>query len=154
MARNPTAGTDTLRPKGQLKALAPLWGFMRPYRGRVALAAVCLLLASAAVLVLGQGVRHLVDWGFADPTGGRLDRSALSMIAIVVVLAGATAGRFYLVSWLGERISADIRRAVFDRVLSLSPAFFETKAGRYCGKWRDARPNTITMPTKASQSRR
>jgi ATP-binding cassette subfamily B protein len=71
-------------------------------------------------------VRHLVDWGFADPTGGRLDHAALGMIAIVVVLAGATAGRFYLVSWLGERVSADLRRAVFDRVLSLSPAFFET----------------------------
>jgi len=126
MARQPIGGTETLRPKGQLKALAPLWGFMRPYRGRVVLAAICLLLASAAVLVLGQGVRHLVDWGFNDASGHRLDQAALGMIAIVIVLAGATAGRFYLVSWLGERVSADIRRAVFDRVLSLSPAFFET----------------------------
>jgi len=126
MAKQPVGGSNTLRPKGQLKALAPLWGFMRPYRGRVVLAAVCLLLASAAVLVLGQGVRHLVDWGFNDASGHRLDQAALGMIAIVIVLAGATAGRFYLVSWLGERVSADIRRAVFDRVLSLSPAFFET----------------------------
>jgi len=126
MARQPIGGTEILRPKGQLKALAPLWGFMRPYRARVVMAAVCLLLAAGAVLVLGQGVRHLVDWGFADKSGTRLDQAALGMIAIVVVLAGATAGRFYLVSWLGERVSADIRRAVFDRVLSLSPAFFET----------------------------
>jgi len=126
MARNVTGGSDSLRPKGQLKALAPLWGFMRPYRGRVALAALCLLLAAGAVLVLGQGVRHLVDWGFADRSGARLDQAALGMIGIVVILAAATAGRFYLVSWLGERVSADIRRAVFDRVLSLSPAFFET----------------------------
>jgi len=126
MAKQPAGGSDTVRPKGQLKALAPLWGFMRPYRGRVVLASVCLLLAAAAVLVLGQGVRHLVDWGFNDASGHRLDQAALGMIAIVVVLAGATAGRFYLVSWLGERVSADIRRAVFDRVLSLSPAFFET----------------------------
>jgi len=126
MARQPIGGTETLRPKGQLKALAPLWGFMRPYRGRVVLAAVCLLLAAGAVLALGQGVRHLVDWGFNDARGHRLDQAALGMIAIVVILAGATAGRFYLVSWLGERVSADIRRAVFDRVLSLSPAFFET----------------------------
>jgi len=126
MANKPAGGSDTVRPKGQLKALAPLWGFMRPYRGRVVLAAVCLLLASAAVLILGQGVRHLVDWGFNDASGHRLDQAALGMIAIVIVLAGATAGRFYLVSWLGERVSADIRRAVFDRVLSLSPAFFET----------------------------
>ena len=126
MARQPIGGTETLRPKGQLKALAPLWGFMRPYRGRVVLAAVCLLLAAGAVLALGQGVRHLVDWGFNDASGHRLDQAALGMIAIVVILAGATAGRFYLVSWLGERVSADIRRAVFYRVLSLSPAFFET----------------------------
>ena len=126
MANTPAGGSDTVRPKGQLKALAPLWGFMRPYRARVALAAICLLLAAGAVLVLGQGVRHLVDWGFADKSGTRLDQAALGMIAIVVVLAGATSGRFYLVSWLGERVSADIRRAVFDRVLSLSPAFFET----------------------------
>jgi len=109
-----------------MTALKPLWGFLRPYRGRVALAALCLILAAGAVLVLGQGVRHLVDWGFADPTGRRLDHAALGMILIVAVLAGATAGRFYLVSWLGERVSADIRRAVFDRVLTLSPAFFET----------------------------
>jgi ATP-binding cassette subfamily B protein len=126
MANEPAGGSDAARPKGQLKALAPLWGFMRPYRGRVVLAAVCLLLAAGAVLVLGQGVRHLVDWGFNDASGTRLDQAALGMIVIVVVLAGATAGRFYLVSWLGERVSADIRRAVFDRVLSLSPAFFET----------------------------
>lgn len=126
MANEPVGGNDTARPKGQLKALAPLWGFMRPYRARVVLAAVCLLLAAGAVLILGQGVRHLVDWGFNDPSGTRLNQAALGMIAIVVVLAGATSGRFYLVSWLGERVSADIRRAVFDRVLSLSPAFFET----------------------------
>ncbi|MDB5359638.1 MAG: transporter [Rhodospirillales bacterium] len=126
MANEPVGGNDTARPKGQLKALAPLWGFMRPYRARVVLAAVCLLLAAGAVLILGQGVRHLVDWGFNDPSGTRLNQAALGMIAIVIVLAGATSGRFYLVSWLGERISADIRRAVFDRVLSLSPAFFET----------------------------
>jgi ATP-binding cassette, subfamily B, bacterial len=130
MANKPAGGSETLRPKGQLKALAPLWGFMRPYRGRMALAAVCLLLASAAVLILGQGVRHLVDWGFNDSSGHRLNQAALGMVAIVAVLAGATAGRFYLVSWLGERVSADIRRAVFDRVLSLSPAFFEaTRTG-------------------------
>ena len=126
MATKPAEGGTSPRAKGQLKALAPLWGFMRPYRGRVALAALCLLLAAGAVLVLGQGVRHLVDWGFNDASGTRLDQAALGMILIVVVLAGATAGRFYLVSWLGERVSADIRRAVFDRVLSLSPAFFET----------------------------
>ncbi|GGF46172.1 ABC transporter [Aliidongia dinghuensis] len=126
MAKDPTGGSSGPRAKGQLKALAPLWRFLAPYRGRLALAGLCLIAAAGAVLVLGQGVRHLVDWGFADPSGARLDQAALGMILIVAVLAGATAGRFYLVSWLGERVSADIRRAVFDRVLSLSPAFFET----------------------------
>ena len=73
MANTPAGGSDTVRPKGQLKALAPLWGFLRPYRARVALAAICLLLAAGAVLVLGQGVRHLVDWCFADKSGTRLE---------------------------------------------------------------------------------
>jgi ATP-binding cassette subfamily B protein len=126
MASARADGGDGHRAKGRVATLAPLWSFLSPYRGRVALATLCLMLAAGAVLAMGQGVRHLIDWGFADASGRRLDQAALAMVAIVVVLAGATAGRFYLVSWLGERVSADIRRAVFDHVLDLSPAFFET----------------------------
>ncbi len=123
MARPPAL---PLRPKGDLRALEALWPFLRPHRLRVALASLCLITASGMVLILVQGVRRLIDVGFGDTTGHRLDQAALAMVAIVLLLAGATAGRFYLVSWLGERVSADLRRTVFNRVIDLSPEFFET----------------------------
>jgi len=98
--------------------------YTRPYRGRVAGASVALLLAAGLVLALGQGLRRLIDFGFAAP--GKLDQTALVMSGLVATLAVATAVRFYLVSWLGERVAADIRRDVFEHVITLSPAFFET----------------------------
>ncbi len=100
--------------------------FLRPYRGRVAAASVVLLLAAGLVLLLGQGVRRLIDFGFAAGDVGRLNQAALAMAAVVLGLGVSTAARFYLVSWLGERVAADMRAAVFDRVLTLSPATFET----------------------------
>ena len=85
------------------------------------------LLASAGlVLALGQGLRHLIDGGFASGSQARLNATALAMSAIIALLAFATAARFALVTWLGERIGADLRRAVFDHTISLSPAWFET----------------------------
>ena len=126
MARPPSGANLPLRPKGDLRSLRALWPFLRRYRGRLALAAVFLITASALVLVLVQGVRLLIDIGFHDTSGHRLNQAALAMIAIVALLAVSTAGRFYMVSWIGERISADLRAAVFDRAIGLSPEFFET----------------------------
>jgi ATP-binding cassette subfamily B protein len=100
--------------------------YLRPYRWRAVAAAAALLLAAGLTLGLGQGLRHLIDSGFGDSGPGALDIAALAMFGVVAALAFATAARFFLVSWLGERVAADIRRAVFDHVLSLSPAFFET----------------------------
>jgi ATP-binding cassette subfamily B protein len=107
-------------------ALRLLFPYLRPYRARVAVATIVLLLAASLVLGLGQGVRHLIDNGFAAGDGARLNHAALAMGAIVAGLGITTASRFYLISWLGERVAADIRRAVFDRVLILGPATFET----------------------------
>jgi len=126
MARQPAGVSLPLRPKGELRSLRALWPFLRPYRLRMALASVCLVTASSLVLVLVQGVRRLIDIGFHDTTGHALNQAALAMIVVVALLAASTAGRFYLVSWLGERVSADLRRTVFDRVIVLSPEFFET----------------------------
>ena len=109
-----------------LSALRLILPFLRPYRGRVAAASVVLLLAAGLVLLLGQGVRRLIDFGFAAGDVGRLNQAALAMAAVVLGLGVSTAARFYLVSWLGERVAADMRAAVFDRVLTLSPATFET----------------------------
>ena len=107
-------------------ALRLLLPFLRPYRGRAAGAAVMLAGAAVLVLLLGQGVRHLIDSGFASGSAAPLNQAALAMFAVVVALALTTGARFYLMSWLGERVAADMRRAVFNRVLQLSPAFFET----------------------------
>ncbi len=99
---------------------------MRPYRLRAVGAAATLLLAAGLVLALGQGIRRLIDLGFASGSMAHLDRAALAMFAVVAALACATFSRFYLVSWLGERVAADLRRDIFNRVIALSPAFFET----------------------------
>ena len=88
-------------------------------------AMLALLAASATVLGLGQGLRRLVDDGFKSGNAETLDHAVLALIGVVVLLAAATFCRFYLVSWIGERVVADIRRAVFDRVIALSPAYFE-----------------------------
>ncbi len=114
------------RQRRDLGPLLVLLGYLRPYAWRVLGATVALLVAAGMVLGLGQGLRQLIDHGFGMASPAELDRAALLMFAVVAVLAGATFCRFYLVSWLGERVAADIRRDVFGRVIALSPEFFET----------------------------
>ena len=114
----------TARPS--LSALGLILPFLRPYRGRVAAAMGALGIAAALVLLLGQGVRHLIDSGFSAGDAGRLNEAAAAMALVVGALGITTACRYYLITWLGERVAADMRAAVFDRVLSLSPGVFET----------------------------
>ncbi len=109
-------------PITSLRLLLPQ---LRPYLPRAIGAGIALLLAAAMTLAIGQGLKGLIDNGFSSGAEG-LDSAALAMGGIVAVLAVATSARYYLVSWLGERVAADLRRRVFDHVLSLSPAFFET----------------------------
>ncbi|MGO8917470.1 MAG: ABC transporter transmembrane domain-containing protein [Stellaceae bacterium] len=121
------AGQAAERARGRsLRSLLPLLGFLRPYRLQLFGATVALIVSSATVLLLGQGVRRLVDDGLSAADGALLDRTVGVLIAIVVVMAASTYGRFSLVSWIGERVVADVRIAVFDRIVSLSPAYFET----------------------------
>ncbi len=117
--------THSTRPP-TVAVMRGLLPFLRPYRPRIAAAVMALLVAASLVLLLGQGVRQLIDRGFAGGRPDRLDDAALAMFLLVAALAGATTLRFYLVSWLGERVAADLRRAAFDRLLTLSPAFYET----------------------------
>ncbi|MDO9498867.1 ABC transporter transmembrane domain-containing protein, partial [Falsiroseomonas sp.] len=109
-------------PAASLGLLLP---HLRPYLPRALAAGFALIAASGLTLALGQGLRQLIDRGF---TGGAsaLDQAAIFMGSVVALLAVATSARFYLVSWLGERVAADLRRRVFDHVLSLSPSYFET----------------------------
>lgn len=120
------------RPRGRtgLRALARLWPFMRPYRARLLLAIGALLVAAAAGLAMPIGVRLVIDQGFSADNTAAIDRHFLLLFAIAVVLALFSALRFYLVAWLGERVVADVRDAVYAHVLRLGPAFFEvTRSG-------------------------
>ncbi len=122
----PPLQVPTLRPLRSISALGLLLPYLRGYRMRALGAATALLVAAGLVLTLGQGIRRLIDRGFATGSMDRLDRAALGMFAVVAALACATFARFYLVSWLGERVAADLRRDIFDHVISLSASFFET----------------------------
>ncbi len=113
-----------------LRQLARVLRFVAPYKGRMAIAAVALVVAAGCVLVLGQGLKRVIDAGFAGADASSLDTALFALLAIVAVLAAATYTRFYFVSWIGERVSADIRRAVFGHLLELPPGFFEeTRTG-------------------------
>src|SRR3982074_3828722 len=116
----PAASSARLRP---LLALAP---YVARYRGRAVLAFISLTIAAITTLIVPVAVRRMIDFGFT-PEGIALINSYFSvMIAVVAVLAGASAARFYLVMTIGERIVADLRRDVFAHLISLSPAFFDS----------------------------
>jgi len=110
---------------GNLAPLAALVPFLMVYRGRLALALGFLILAAATTLAVPLAVRRIIDNGFTDANARFIDNYFATMIAIVTVLAIASSMRFYFVSWLGERVVADLRRAVFARLLDLSPAFYD-----------------------------
>ena len=99
--------------------------FLWPYRLRIAVALVALLVTSACVLVLGRGLQYVVDRGFGSGDPRLLDQALLAMIGVVVAFAAATYVRFYFMMTTGERVVTDVRRAVFDHIMSLEPAFFE-----------------------------
>ena len=109
-----------------LAPLLRLLRFVRPYLGHVTLAAVALLVAAGAVLAFGQVIREVVDHGLKTGSEVALTRSLLLFLGVVAAMAGAIMARSYLLGWIGERVIADVRTAVFDRVLALHVGFFET----------------------------
>ena len=113
--------------KDRLSNLARIAGFLLPHKWRIACAAVALLVASACVLALGQGLKHVIDAGFSSGSPQLLDQALAAMIAIAALLAVATWFRFYLMMSTGERVVTDLRKAVFDHILGLDPAFFESE---------------------------
>ncbi|MDH1471506.1 ABC transporter ATP-binding protein/permease [Shewanella sp. GD03713] len=107
------------------RAVLPwIWQFLKPYRLRVVAAIVFLLIGSLAWLSLGQGVRLMVDEGFIKDNAQRLNEIILLVLLITAVSGTAVFCRFYLMTWLGERVSADIRLAVYNQLLKLSLAFY------------------------------
>ncbi|MCA6117990.1 ABC transporter ATP-binding protein/permease [Bradyrhizobium sp. WSM 1738] len=120
LTQSPAKTRARLRP---LLALAP---YVARYRGRALLAFIALTVAAITTLIVPVAVRRMIDFGFS-PEGIVLINSYFSvMIAVVAVLAAASAARYYLVMTIGERIVADIRRDVFAHLISLSPAFFDS----------------------------
>ena len=117
---------ETVTAKGDVAQLRRLLRFLLPYRTRVTVALVALLVASGSVLALGQGLRFVIDSGFGSGNPAMLNAALAGVIAIAVVLAVSTYTRFYLMMSTGEQVIADLRRAVFAHVLTLSPAFFDT----------------------------
>ncbi len=114
------------RDLGQLRHIVP---FVVPYRARALIVLIALILAAGAVLAFGSGLRWLVDRGLQGGGEGLLDQTLGLMFVIIGVLAVATFLRTYYVSWIGERVAADLRRAVFDNILRLGPAFYESVRG-------------------------
>lgn len=112
------------------KSLRRLAGFLAPYRARIAVAVVALIVAAACVLALGQGLKYVVDNGFGSGDARLLNQALGAMIGVAIALSLATFFRFYLMMTTGERVVTDLRRAVFDHILALEPAFFDaTRTG-------------------------
>ena len=127
-ASPPHAETQTVeRPKGATNVgfLRFLWRFLAPYRLMMTGALVALVTAAGAVLGIGQAIRQLVDLGFSADNAASIDRYFAALMLVAALLAFATFARYYMVTWLGERVSSDMRTAVYDRVIGLSPGFFE-----------------------------
>jgi ATP-binding cassette subfamily B protein len=115
------------RPKSRnLRQLMHLRRFLMPYRWQMIGATLALVITATTMMALGQGLKHLIDRGFAAGDRSLLEVSVLVLFGVSVLLALGTYARFYLVTWVGERVVADIRRAIFDHLLSLDPGFFET----------------------------
>lgn len=110
----------------QRGAVRLAWRFIAPYRGRVLGALLALLFTAAITLSMGQGIKLLVDQGLATQSPAALRHSLLLFFVLVLALAFGTYTRFYLVSWIGERVVADIRRRVFDHLIELHPGFYES----------------------------
>jgi ATP-binding cassette, subfamily B, bacterial len=116
--------------KGALAALKGLLPFLRPYRRQFLFAGIALLVAASATLAIPYAFKQMIDHGFGAKGGAAsaasVNTTFLALFGVAVVLAVATAARYYMVSWLGERVTADIRSAVYRHVVEQSPEFFET----------------------------
>jgi len=108
-----------------LRPLRQLLPFLYAYRFRIGFATIALIVSSTATLVLPAALRQLIDHAFTAAELTRISRYFLAFLAAAAVLGIATAIRFYFVTWIGERVVADIRKAVFDHVIGLAPSFFE-----------------------------
>jgi ATP-binding cassette, subfamily B, bacterial len=119
------ADVGSKRSRVSLGALKPLAPYAFAHRGRIALALIALIVASAATLIVPIAVRRMIDFGFSDSNAGLIRAYFLAMIGVVAVLALASGARYYLVMTLGERVVADLRADLFSHLTRLDPSFFD-----------------------------
>jgi ATP-binding cassette subfamily B protein len=127
----PPPNTDAFNPQNRaaskrLKPLAALGPFLTPYKWQIVAALVALAIAASATLVLPAAARLVIDQGFSSANTGHIGRYFIGFLLVTVIMGCASALRFYIVSWIGERVVADVRSKVYAHILSLSPHFFET----------------------------
>lgn len=116
------------RPRSRnIGVLRRLFTYVLPYKKHVVLASISLVIAASTVLALGGGLRYLVDQGFVVGDGKLLDQAVLILFGVVALMAGSTYARYWLVSFIGERVVADIRRDVFAHTLQLDPGFYDSQ---------------------------
>ncbi|MFB1001888.1 MAG: ABC transporter transmembrane domain-containing protein [Pseudomonadales bacterium] len=124
----PAEAVDSVKetaPK-KLSSLFHLLSYLKPYKWRWITAMAALLFTASLTLLMGQGVKLLIDSGFGEGSLTLLNQAVLVLLALAFLMSLGTFTRFYLVSWLGERVSADIRTAVFNHIVNLHPSYFET----------------------------
>ena len=108
-----------------LRRLLPLFRLLLPYRARIAVAFVAIVLSAGMVLVIGQGLKVVIDEGFSRGQEHLLDQTLATLAALIAALGVLTWFRVYNVYWIGARFTADLRRQVYDHLLTLSPGFYE-----------------------------
>jgi ATP-binding cassette subfamily B protein len=118
--------TEDRLPAKSLNPLRALLPFLRPYRGMMVAALLALLVAAAAMLALPVALRQLIDHGLATRDSGTINLYFIGFLAAAVAFGVFAALRFYLVTWVGERVVADLRTAIYRRVVRMDPLFFET----------------------------
>ncbi|MBY0354466.1 MAG: ATP-binding cassette domain-containing protein [Rickettsiales bacterium] len=112
--------------KGNIRSLRHIMEYLRPYRWAVVGALLALIFTSSAVLGMGNGLRFLVDQGIGKGDAALLNQAFVILLSVILLLAFATYSRYYLVSWVGERVVADVRNDVYARLVSMDVGFFET----------------------------
>lgn len=112
-------------PKKKVSEINLLWVFLSPYKSTIFKALIALVVAASATLIIPQAIRQIIDQGFTSVSIDTINLYFLGLLGIAFILALATFARYYLVTWLGERVVTDIRSEVFAKVLTLSPIFFE-----------------------------
>ena len=113
------------KEKGMAKTLGLVWQFLREYKMQMIGATVALTTAAGTVLFMGHGLRNLIDFGLSQRDANYLNQALLVLLVVILILSAASYSRYFLVSWLGERLIADLRIAVYKQLVILDPTFYE-----------------------------